>query len=74
MTSVQLSLESLEPERILTAEEAGLEARITHGPAKLLAALVRRGLQPEHLHEAASLILMWDFHAPLDEEAQREAA
>ena len=34
-------LESREPDRILTAEEAGLEEKIKGGPEKLLAALVK---------------------------------
>ena len=72
-------LTPLEPDRILTAAEVGLAESISDGPAKLLAALFRRGLQPEHLHEAVRIIVAWDLHAPLDELAQvdrdaREAA
>jgi hypothetical protein len=40
--TTQLAL--LDTDRILTAAEAGLAARIEEGPACLLAALVKRGL------------------------------
>lgn len=54
------------PDRILTSAEAGLAAHIPDGPARLLAALVKRGLPEEHLEDAALLILFWNDHAPVD--------
>jgi hypothetical protein len=55
-------------DRVLTNEEAGLAASVPDdGRAKLLAALVKRGLAHEHLHEVARFIRSWDRHAPLEE-------
>ena len=69
---VQLTLhESLEPvdrDRTLTAAQAGLKTNLEDGRERLLAALVRHGLQREDLPDAAFLILSWDAHAPLDPE------
>ena len=63
----QLTLhESLEPDRVRGAAGVGLAHGIADGPAKLLAALVKRGLRREALHEAARLVLAWDALAPAD--------
>ena len=58
MTSAQLSLlGSLEPDRIVTG---GLLASAPPGPARLLSALVKRGLKREYLGAAAALCLALD--------------
>jgi hypothetical protein len=65
----QLTL--LEQDRTLTAEEAGLRSHIPDGPAKLLAQLVKRGLEDEHLEDMARLLLTWDALAPVDPDFHR---
>jgi hypothetical protein len=45
---------------IMTKAEAGIAQEIAPGPARLLAALVRRGLAEEHLYAAAALVLVLD--------------
>jgi hypothetical protein len=44
----------------LTKAEVGIAREIPPGPARLLEALVLRGLPEEHLHAAAALCLMLD--------------
>jgi hypothetical protein len=49
------------PERpVLTKAGAGIAKEVPPGPARLLEALVRRGLAREHLHTAAALVLALD--------------
>jgi hypothetical protein len=59
-------LEPAEPDRTLTAAQAGLKTNLGDGRERLLAALVKHGLQREDLPDAAFLILSWDAHAPVD--------
>ena len=46
-----------------TKEELGLEKNLPPGAARLLAALVKRGLGPEHLRGAAALALVLEAEA-----------
>jgi hypothetical protein len=60
VTTAQLAIFDTPGDVVLTKAEAGLAQEIPAGPAKLLAELLKHGLERECLPVAASLVLVLD--------------